>query len=112
MSVDVRGGELWVDDRRLELNHAVQSAEQLPGGDLLVLYVTAADDYPAWKTFANLVRVDGSGDVRWTAQLPGSHGDVYVSLLSTEPIVAQSFSGYRCTIDARTGGILRREFVK
>ena len=98
--------------QRLQLEHGVRVAEQLPDGDILVLYETTPDDGPAWKTLNNLVRVDGSGSVRWTAQLPESHGDVYVRLVSTDPIVAQSFSGYRCTIDAGTGEILRREFVK
>lgn len=78
----------------------------------MILYEADTADVPTWRAFNNLVAVDEAGNLHWTAETPDTHGDSYVCLVSCEPLIAQSFSGYRCTIDPRTGEITHREFTK
>jgi hypothetical protein len=59
----------------------------------------------------NLLAFDRAGDKLWDAELPES-ADYYYKISSTSPLVANSFSSYRCQIDSSTGAILAREFLK
>ncbi len=87
-------------------------AERLADGSIVVLFDLAADASSSWRTFSNLISMDEQGHTRWTAAPPDSHADAFVAIVSTDPFIAQSFSGYRCTLDPDTGEILHREFTK
>jgi len=52
-----------------------------------------------------------SGDKVWEAELP-EPVDYYYELVSTEPIRALSYSGFRCEIDEVDGHIKSRQFMK
>jgi hypothetical protein len=62
----------------------------------------------------NLLRIDSGGATVWAGELPDNAAwDFYVSFHwdGTE-LVANSWSGYRVTINVMSGRISRREFTK
>jgi hypothetical protein len=64
--------------------------------------------------FPNLVRVDKTGAVVWTAELPQQPIPDCFTHVSTdgETISANTFSGYLVTLDPKTGKILTSQFTK
>lgn len=61
--------------------------------------------------FKNLFAVDKAGTKLWEADLPES-SDYYYKIGSASPLIANSFSSYRCEIDPNNGTIKRKEFLK
>ncbi len=59
----------------------------------------------------NLIAVGRTGERLWEADLP-EPSDYYYKLTSVSPLVAMSFSSYRCHIDAKSGRIANKEFLK
>lgn len=59
----------------------------------------------------NLVAYSYSGDLLWSADFPDEI-DYYYRIDSVSPLVAYSFSSYRCEIDKINGKIIRSEFFK
>jgi hypothetical protein len=59
----------------------------------------------------NLLAITRLGARRWEAELPTAT-DYYYSIASRVPLVANSFSSYRCEVSADNGTILSRQFVK
>jgi len=67
----------------------------------------------ALGAFNNLFAVAARGERVWVAELPESGTDEYVGIPSRDhPLVASSWSGFRCTLDMATGRILRKVFTK
>jgi hypothetical protein len=66
------------------------------------------------KNFANLLRIDWHGTVRWRAEPPDPSGpDSYVELRwEGGELVANSWSGYRVHVDLNTGRATGRQFTK
>lgn len=66
------------------------------------------------KNFRNVLRIATSGEVVWRAELPDRSGpEAYVDLeLSSDGLVARSWSGHRVVMDVNSGRIARSEFVK
>ena len=81
---------------------------ELPNGDFIVVY-----DWMEVPNGQNLVRLSPDGSVLWRASLPTVE-DCFVGLYECNPetVIAQSWSGYRCTIDAKTGKIIHQLFTK
>lgn len=78
----------------------------------LVAVLTEAE--VGWHPSSNLVAIP-AGDLAWIAELPDSSGgESYVSIHRADEgeLGATSWSGYRVTIDRRSGAILRRAFTK
>lgn len=59
----------------------------------------------------NLLAIDKTGAKLWEAELP-EQADYYYRIGSASPLTANSFSSYRCEIDANTGSIRSKEFLK
>lgn len=59
----------------------------------------------------NLIALRKNGMKLWDADLP-EHSDYYYKIISSSPLVANSFSSYRCEIDPEDGSIKEREFFK
>jgi hypothetical protein len=59
----------------------------------------------------NLVGSPMHGGSPWEAEFP-EESDYYYKIVSWDPLIALSFSGYRCRIDPATGKILSSEFTK
>ena len=61
--------------------------------------------------FRNLIGLSPDGNPLWEAEFPDAV-DYYYKIVSRRPLVALSFSSFRCRIDIRTGVILERVFLK
>jgi hypothetical protein len=59
----------------------------------------------------NLWAFDNLGHKLWEAEFPEAN-DYYYKLASIKPLVALSFSSWRCTLSLTTGQILSKEFLK
>lgn len=59
----------------------------------------------------NLRAYSRAGDLLWEAEFP-EPADYYYQIVSRSPLVALSFSSYRCRLDPATGRILEAVFVK
>ena len=59
----------------------------------------------------NLWAFDDGGHKLWEAEVPEPN-DYYYKLASTRPLVALSFSSWRCTLSPTTGQILNKDFLK
>jgi hypothetical protein len=80
------------------------------GKDIILLFALSS---PGYKTVGNLARVATTGDVLWWAELTDTGRDTYVAVKTNGGrIVAQSWDGYSCEIDPKTGRILSKKFVK
>jgi hypothetical protein len=69
------------------------------------------------RSFRNLVRVHGEGQIVWAAELPEEEDpedpDAYVSAeLFEGELTANSWSAYQVKLDLDTGRILARTFTK
>jgi len=69
--------------------------------------------------FHNLICLDMDGKKLWTAEFPDysdyprhSNADVYYSLISNNPLKADSFSSYWCEFDLSTGKNVKQVFHK
>ena len=59
----------------------------------------------------NLVAFGKDGTKLWEAEFP-EPSDYYYRISSSSPLVANSFSSYRCEINPINGTILKKEFLK
>lgn len=95
------------------LGVAVLDAQELPGDDsaiVLLDYMTMGEG-----SQRNLAKVRNGGSIAWIAELPDTgHQECYVSMdLGPAGIVfANTWLGYRVSIDAGTGRILGKKFTK
>ena len=121
----VESGEVWVAKERGIVWHGrpdgypAQSLVECPSSEDCVVLLDAATgprnpigDQKGWP---NLVRVSAYGVVVWRAEagsLPGEK-DWWVSVtLRDGRIEAQTFGGYRKTLDPDSGRVVSAEFVK
>jgi hypothetical protein len=119
MSISFQGKALVIDGHSIELAWPVLDAIE-DAGKVFVLFdpdsylsdpsykVTRRQGAPAIK---NLIALTKAGVKLWEAETPDS-SDYYYRLTSTEPLVANTFSSYRCEIDPDSGAIKKREFLK
>lgn len=104
------GNVLCFDGRSWEMEWEIADC-RLAEDLLVVLFSHSAG--PRWRQFRNLQAFSKDGRRIWTAEHPTSEtADCYVAITSMDPFTAWSFAGYSCQIDARTGRLVRAEFVK
>lgn len=60
---------------------------------------------------SNLLAVAPDGRKLWAAELPEME-DYYYRIYSRVPLIACTFSSYRCEVDSKNGKIARKEFLK
>lgn len=118
-AVRFHGKTLIVGSVTLSLEHTVRDAFQA-GDKIIVLF--DADSYltgPSYRqeqrrgkdSVRNLIALSENGRLVWEAEFPEG-ADYYYRIVCREPLVALSFSSYRCEIDVQTGRIAARQFLK
>lgn len=82
------------------------------GERIIVLY--APDAYKEkFGQFPNLVAFNLKGGLIWTAALPTNEsGDSYVTIVSRNPLVVDSWKSIRCELALETGKIKKKQFYK
>jgi hypothetical protein len=119
MSVLFKGKSLNIDALSIEMPWPVLDAIEF--GDI-VFVLLDPDSYlldPNYKkmrrngapAIRNLIAVTKVGAKLWEAELPEA-SDYYYRISSAMPLIANSFSSYRCEIDQNNGSIKSREFLK
>jgi hypothetical protein len=107
--IRIENNTIAFDGREMSLEYPIHDA-RVVGDRLLVLF---RPESKRSGQFRNLVAFDLHGQKLWTAELPTSSGaDAYYEIVSENPIVADSYCSYRCTIDRDTGRITSKEFHK
>lgn len=110
---------LHIEGKVIELDYAVRDRFELDGRIIVLL---DPDDYlgdPGYPkerrrgddALRNLRAYSASGELLWEAEFP-EPADYYYKIVSRDPLVALSFSSYRCRLDPATGRIVEAEFVK
>ena len=100
-----------MDGQRWELEYPIADASRI--GDQVVVLYHADARRETFGQFRNLVAFDLRGRRCWEAELPTNEsGDCYVRIASIEPLRADSWKGFECELDSRTGFIVRRTFLK
>lgn len=119
MTISFQGSILTIDSQLIQLAWPVLDAIE-EGNRVFVLL--DPDSYlldPNYKrvrrqgapAIRNLVALMKNGTKLWEAELP-EPSDYYYRISSSKPLVANSFSSYRCEISPDTGAIMKKEFLK
>ena len=111
------GDIVRVGGKPLRMEYMVRDAFWANGRAIVLLDPTAFLDDPAYGSrkrsrdpVQNLRAYSPSGKLLWQAEQP-ELDDHYYMIEKQEPLVALSFSAYRCDVDLATGRILRKERV-
>jgi hypothetical protein len=103
--------ELFIDSTRYELPYPIDDAIEYADSVVILFDPDSADEGNG--RFHNLVAVDRSGQMQWTAELPTADpGDRYYKIASKTPLTVYSVRSYDCVIDHSSGHILERKFTK
>ena len=117
--IEHAGKKLVIDGESLMTEFPIQSAVEL-GQRVIVLL--DPDSYLGDPTYGkdrrrggnpvrNLRAYSRSAELLWEADFP-EPADYYYRLVSSDPLLALSFSSYECEIDLDTGKIVSRRFFK
>lgn len=106
-----QGSNLHIDEVCIDVGATIECALCLHS-----LVIVAMDsDSPEYshRRFPNIRGYDARGSQVWEVELPSDHPeDAYWSLRMGDPLMASSFSSFRCRIDPATGRILEKLFYK
>lgn len=113
------GDIIKVDGRPTRMEYMVRDAFWAHGRAIVLLDPNAYLDHPAYgqqrrssrKPVQNLRAYSPAGELLWQAEQP-EFADHYYRIESHEPLVALSFSAYRCDIDPESGRILSKHYLK
>jgi hypothetical protein len=112
------GDIVRIDGKPLRMEYMVRDAFWADGKAIVLLDPHAFLDDPAYSgrkaprdPVKNLRAYAPSGELQWEAEQPQVL-DHYYLIESHEPLVALSFSAYRCDIDLASGRILKKKKVK
>jgi hypothetical protein len=112
------GDIVKIDGKALRMEYMVRDAFWADGKAIVLLDPHAFLDHPAYggrkaprDPVKNLRAYAPSGELRWEAQQPEVQ-DHYYMIESRNPLVALSFSAYRCDLDVATGRILSKTRLK
>jgi hypothetical protein len=108
--VGFSGRVLRIDSVRVELEHPV--AEAFAVGDLVIVRFPCDAAPKSYGAFENLIALTSYGDRAWIGELPTTGTDAYVGVSSREPLVVNSWSCFQCTLDPKSGRILRKVLTK
>jgi hypothetical protein len=118
-SVTYHGKNLFVDGKSIFLQYEIRDAFVLDGKIIVLIDPDSYLQDPAYSKerrrgnnpFKNLVALSLDGSLLWEAEFP-EKVDYYYFISSKQPLVANSFSSFRCCIDINTGKIVTKEFYK
>jgi hypothetical protein len=117
-SVTHDGDIVRIGDKPIRMECMIRDAFWAGGQAIVLLDPHAFLDDPAYggrkaprEPIKNLRAYAPSGELKWEAQQPQAL-DHYYLIESHDPLVALSFSAYRCDIDLASGRILGKEKLK
>jgi hypothetical protein len=118
-AVTFDGDIIRIDGKPTRMTHMVRDAFWAHDCAIVLLDPDAYLDVPTYhaqrrkprKPVQNLRAYAPSGELLWQAEQP-EFADHYYLIESQEPLVALSFSAFRCDIDPTTGKILRKQNIK
>jgi hypothetical protein len=112
------GDIVKIDGKPLRMEYMVRDAFWADGKAIVLLDPHAFLDDPAYGArkaprdpVQNLRAYAPSGELQWEAEQPEVQ-DHYYMVESREPLVALSFSAYRCDLDVKTGRIVAKTKLK
>jgi hypothetical protein len=111
------GDIVKIDGKPLRMNHMVRDAFWAGGCAVVLLDPDTFLDEPGGARKAprdplkNLRAYSPSGEMLWQAEQPEAD-DHYYRIESREPLVALSFSAFRCDLDLSNGRILKKTSLK
>src|SRR5262245_56332075 len=111
------GDILKIDGKPVRMEHMVRDAFWAEGRAIVLLDPDAFLDEPGGarrrsrEPVKNLRAYAPSGELLWEAEQPEADDHFYM-IESREPLVALSFSAYRCDLDLGSGRILRKQKLK
>src|SRR5262245_20089098 len=111
------GDMLRIDGKPVRMEHMVRDAFWADGKAVVLLDPAAFLDAPGGARrrprdpVKNLRAYAPTGKLLWEAEQP-EVDDHYYKVESREPLVALSFSAYRCDLDLLSGKILRKSKLK
>lgn len=119
MSVSFQGRALVIDGQSFQVPWPVLDAVE-QGDKVFVLF--DPDSYlldPDYKrmrrqgtpAISNLIALTKTGTKIWEAEMPET-SDYYYRLSSATPLIANSFSSFRCEINPNNGSIKNKKFLK
>ncbi len=113
------GDIVKIDSKSVRMDYMVRDAFWAGGRAVVLLDPNAFLDDPAYGVarrrsrdpVQNLRAYSPSGELLWQAEQP-KVDDHYYMIESREPLVALSFSAYRCDLDLGNGRILKKKRLK
>ncbi len=112
------GDIVRIDGKALRMEHLVRDAFWAGDRAVVLLDPDAYFDDPAYggrkaprDPVKNLRAYAPSGELLWEAQQPEVQDHYYI-IESRDPLVALSFSAYRCDLDLASGRILTKTKLK
>ena len=113
------GDIVRIDGKSVRMEFIVRDSFWADGRAIVLLDPTAFLDDPAWHgsrkaprdPVKNLRAYAPSGELEWEAEQP-EEDDHYYLIETREPLVALSFSAYRCELDPESGRILEKTKLK
>ena len=113
------GDIVKIDGKPVRMEYMVRDAFWASGRAVVLLDPNAFLDKPAYGVarrrsrdpVQNLRAYLPSGEMLWQAEQP-ELDDHYYRIESHEPLVALSFSAYRCDLDLSNGRILKKKKLK
>ncbi len=116
-AVSHEGDILKIDGKSVRMDFMVRDAFWSGGKAVVLLDPGAFLDEPSGTRkrsrdpVRNLRAYEPSGKLLWEAEQP-EVDDHYYLIESREPLVALSFSAFRCDLDLKSGRILRKHKLK
>ena len=119
MPVSFSGKNLTVNGRTIELAWPILAAVEHGAKTFVLLDPDAYLTDPQYKALRargapairNLLALGDDCAILWEGELPQA-ADYFYKITSVDPLIAYSFSSYCCEIDADSGKITRKAFVK
>jgi hypothetical protein len=111
------GDMIKIDGKPVRMEHMVRDAFWADGKAVVLLDPGAFLDAPGGARkrprdpIKNLRAYAPTGKLLWEAEQP-EVDDHYYKVESREPLVALSFSAYRCDLDLESGRILKKHKLK
>ncbi len=118
-TVTHEGDILRINGHATRMDYMIRDAYWADGRAIVLLDPDAYLDDPAYgaqrrrsrKPVQNLRAYSEAGELLWQAEQP-EFADHYYRIESRQPLVALSFSAYRCDIDLESGRIIRKNYLK
>lgn len=119
LAVSHEGDIVRINGHPTRMEYMVRDAFWAHGRVIVLLDPDAYLDNPAFGAarrkprdpVKNLQAYSPAGELLWQAEQP-EFADHYYKIESRDPLVALSFSAFRCDIDPDTGRIRRKHFLK